>query len=168
MIRLMRIMGLTNQSFIKRLIILGVGIIPYACIGVVWNWANEVDILWLSTIVWVFLFAVIAGFFRIQEPKPFETKWPTVIAFNVVGIGLVVGILLMISFQKSSAASYQVQSFSTRPEVFPDVLVCHPMAKEPLYIIVYKKLYTILDTTIPESFQSHCGQSLYSRGWCFL
>lgn len=138
MIRLMRIIGLTNQPFIKRLIILGVGIIPYACIGVVWNWANEVDILWLSTIGWVLLFAVIAGLFRAEKLASFEAKWPVVLGFNVIGIGLVVGLLLMISSRKSSAVSYPIETFSTRPECFPDVLLPHPMAKEPFYTIMSK------------------------------
>ncbi|MBN2514154.1 MAG: M50 family metallopeptidase, partial [Sedimentisphaerales bacterium] len=89
MVKLMRVIGVANESFRRRMIILGLGVFPYAIAGLIWNWANEVDILWLSTIVWVFLFAGIAGFFRTREPEPFETKWPTVIAFNVVGIGLV-------------------------------------------------------------------------------
>lgn len=175
MIWLMRIIGLTNQPFVKRLIILGVGIIPYACIGVVWNWANEVDILWLSTMGWVLLFTAIAGLFRAEKPVSFEAKWPVVLGFNVIGIGLVVGLLVMISFRKSSAASYPIETFSTRPECFPDVLVCHPMAKEPFYQImsrdsnpIYALGYALPQEVSPEQVRADLDTLFKQHGYVRL
>jgi hypothetical protein len=175
MVKLMRIIGVANESFRRRMIILGLGVFPYAIAGLIWNWRNEVDFLWLSTIVWVFLFAGIAGFFRISEPKPFETKWPTVIAFNVVGIGLIVGLLMMISFPKSSAASYPIETFTTRPECFPDVLVCHPLAKEPFYNIMsrdsnplYVLGYALPQEALPEQVRADLDALFKQHGYVRL
>lgn len=151
---LMRAIGFNNESFRHRLIILSIGLGAYSLVGIFWNWYSGIEILWYSGLVFVFVFASIAGFFKTQEIRQYEISRAVVASVVTIGIGIVAALLVMEAFKKPAFSSSLVKTTTTRPDDFPDVLVPHRLAFDTSYIIntfpVKQRKGYILSYSLPE------------------
>lgn len=171
---LMRIIGLTSLSFLSRLTVLGIGVIPYALAGVFLNWHSDLDSLWLSSIGVVFLLAIVAGFFKIKESRLFTVKWPLVTGYNIVSFGIVFVLFFsMISNYKQVISKFTVQTFYSRPLNFPSVLIPHEQAISPDYIIyphmrsgpTYILTYDLPESVNPASIRKYLTDFYIAQGF---
>jgi len=177
-IHLMRTIGVTNETFTIRLIILSIGILPYEIATLIWNWffCREELHLWLiyssSTVVLIIFIVVICKFFKTKKYKQFSPSWPTVIGLNIFSLAVTIVLSIMAS---GAQPDFTLKSniSETRPEGFPGALTPHPLATEISYIEnpilkfdhVNALLYHLPESTYPDQIQNYLTQLHTEHGY---
>lgn len=152
-IYLIRVIGLTNERFKNRLIVFSIGIAPYALAGVFWNWYSEIDILWFSAFGFAAFFVIITGFFKTNKSIQYNIRWSVAAGYTVIGAVLVIVLSAMASPKKSTDSSSLFKTFTNRPGDFPEILIPHNSAIEPVYTLpplIHSVKHYVLHYSLPE------------------
>jgi hypothetical protein len=177
-IHLMRTIGVTNETFSIRLIILSIGILPESIARLTWNWfcSHEGFNLWLiyssSTVALIVFIVVFCKFFKTKKYKQFSPSWPTVIGFNLFAIAVIIVLSVTASGAQPDFTS-KLNISETRPEGFPIALTPHPLATEISYVEnpilkfdhVNALLYHLPESTYPDEIQNYLTQLHTKHGY---
>lgn len=159
-VQLVRKANLLEGNFKMRLAVIGLGILPYSLMAFVWNFFfnRSEALIWLtytaSETVLCVLFAAVTHLRKTQKQElSFSIGWMTVNAVNTIAVLLVV-FLLAGPLSGERRIAYDIETFSERPDDFPEVLSPPAYATEIIYTYARAPNYYSLNYEIPTTTES--------------